>query len=245
MQDESGQQPPAECPEGFDYRQLRAYVRSAEEDGPLPPDVWAHIEQCVVCRPKWNFLQRTDPIVKKQFESRVLAFAEQVTIQEIVFRPELKPTGAPTEWFHQIEHAIGARAGAGATASLFEEPAMNRILDASSPLEPSFVVEIFDQVRSIPDESERLRRGRRVVRQFERRLKERKISQRQIVEVMSKWSSSPQKEVLHDEMTVEVAAIIPETAQPTDPPLLTMVAGKAMFDAPQFQRLRGMAAAAY
>src|SRR5947209_1209438 len=128
MEDESGKQPTAECPEGFDYRQLRAYVRSADEDSPLPPGVWAHIDQCVVCRPKWIFLRRTDPIVREQFKARVLAVADQVAIQEVVFRPMAEPEIIQPELTAPIQKAMVARAGVGGVDWLFEKPAMDRIL---------------------------------------------------------------------------------------------------------------------
>lgn len=238
MQDRSGTQ---ECPEGLDYRQLRAWARSSEEGGPVPPGVLAHIGACVVCRPKWEFLRRTDPVVRKQFEAHVLSLAEQVTIQEIVFRPAVVPdVVVQPEWTGQIAAVMATPPRLAAINSLLQQPDMARIRDAKARLEPEFVVDIFDQVRSIPDENERLSNGDWVRALFEDRLKERKISQQRIMEALSKLSFSPQMEVLGDEM-IEVAAIIPETAHATDPPLLTMVGGQAMFDAPHLRSLRATA----
>ncbi|HEY3840649.1 MAG TPA: hypothetical protein VGL72_28955, partial [Bryobacteraceae bacterium] len=91
MQNEGEINTPAECPEGLDYRQLRAYVRS-EEDGnsdSIPPWVRGHIDSCAICRPKWDFLRRSDPVVRKQFESRIGILMEQVNIQEVIFGPPL------------------------------------------------------------------------------------------------------------------------------------------------------------
>lgn len=242
MQDDSGNQPPAECPEGLDYRQLRAYLRSSEGEDqvPLPPGVEAHIYECVVCGPKWKFLLRTDPIVKRQFESRALRVAEQVTIQEIIFQPEGQTAQKSPAWTGQVQKAMAAAASAGVDP-WFERPVMDRIQDTKRPLEPKFVVDIFDRVRSIPDKGERSLKGRTMAALFDQRLRERRISQDQIQAVFYKWASSPHKELLTNEMTVEAAALIPETAEPTDPPLLTMVGEHAMFDAPQLQRLRRMA----
>jgi len=240
MQGTRGEELPEECPEGFEYRELRAYVRSDAEGVPVPPGVLAHVDDCRVCHPKWEFLRRSDPIVKKQFDSRVLSFAEQVTIQEIVFRPRVSAAAAGNVGVsRQVQAVIATPARLTAAASLLQEPGMDRILDTRVPLEPIWVVDIFDRVRSIPDETERQRKGETVAALFEDRLKEKKISRQRIFETLSKLTLSPQKQVVADEM-IEVVAIIPETAYASNPPLLTLEAGHAIFDAPHFQRLRGM-----
>jgi hypothetical protein len=241
MEIETGKHPPAECPEGFDYRQLRAYLRSSEgEDSvPLPPGVWSHIEQCHACLPKWRFLERTDPIVKRQFQSRVLRFLDRVSIQEVVFKPVEQPPVIEPQSTYKVMAAIAGSGQSVITTSYLREP-LTRILEDKAPLEPRFVVGVVDSVLSIPNEAERLRNGKTVAAVFNGRLKKKEVSQEQIVEVLSKLTVSNRMELLADELTATAAAIIPETCRATDPPLMTMVGGKAMFNAPELRRLRGM-----
>jgi hypothetical protein len=173
--------------------------------------------------------------------------ADLVRIQEVVFRPAKFFTagaGLQPEVASQVRASLAAPTLLSAVESIVQEPGMERILDATTRLEPRFVVDIFDRVRNIPDQTERQLKGRGVTFLFEQRLERRKISQQKIHDVLFKLSSSNKKvHVPADGMTADVAAIIPETASAADPPLLTMEGEQAVFDAPQFQRLRSMAAA--
>jgi hypothetical protein len=238
MQEQGANEITPVCPEGFDYRQLRSYVRSSEEDG-IPPDVVVHVGQCDACRPKWEFLERTDPIVRKQFESRVLGLAEQVVIQEIIFKPLVLAASSSS---------VGIK-GASQIAELlripdpwWQEPAIDRIRDTTTRLGPEFVVHILDRVRGIPDEKERQQQGQTVRALFGERL-ERKVSRQTLFEAYSRLWFGDGEEVLDDDIAVEAAAALPENVFATEMPLLTLVGDHARFNVPEFQRLRSLTAA--
>ncbi len=242
MQDDGANAPTDFCPEGFDYRLLRSFLRNfTEEQGPLPA-VMAHIWACSVCRPKWEFLERTDPTVRGQFEARVRSLAEQVVVQEIIFPRKAFGMPVGSDVIAQIQASLASPTPLRmAATSISQVPGMDRVLDVTAPLEPRLVVGILDRVRSIPDEKERQLKGGLITALFGSRLESRKVSEQTVREVLSKLSSSHRSEVLDDDTNVEVAATIPETTSAIDPPLVTLVGEQAFFNAPQFQRLRSMA----
>src|ERR1035437_11180012 len=185
------------CPEGFDFRQLRAYVRTLGEPGEdeVPPAVQAHVDECEVCRPKWQFLLRTDPLVRRQFESRVFSIAEQVVVQEIIFQPEPNYTIEETgDWSatagREIANQIGAcmsRFGPRPSWQLeWLNVVSNRILDTSRDLDPQFVADIIEGVRGIPEEEEREAILDQLTALCGRRLEVKKVSQQIIYSLRSK-----------------------------------------------------------
>jgi hypothetical protein len=57
-------------------RDLAAYLRlitgtDLEEAGELPPYVQAHLDSCSTCQENWNFLKRTDPILRGLRQKRL------------------------------------------------------------------------------------------------------------------------------------------------------------------------------
>jgi len=167
------------CPEGFDYRQLRLYLRNSEEG--IPPRVWHHIQTCDACQTKWQFLEKTDPIVKAEFESRVRSIAEQVVTHEIIFHRQVAPVPPVAEdvMAAKMEREIarslanilaGPNAERAALQAASKIPGLERIETQQERLDPRFVVGICDHVRSTPDGLERKLKAKKVRALFNKRL---------------------------------------------------------------------------
>jgi len=239
------------CPEGYDYRQLTFYLRSFEEG--IPDSVWQHIQTCDVCQPKWQLLESTDPIVKAEFESRVLSIADQVVVHEHIFHREgvpdavvPDPYGATEmEWLsaRALEKALAGRpAGRTALQLVAKIPGLERIRGQKERLEPEFVVGICDHVRSTPDDAERKLKATVVAKFFHERLERDVCNQTltidSVAEMLDRLTRGTGQEQLSVHAT-EVAAIFPETAFATNPPLLTLIGGKPVFNSAEFRRVVG------
>ncbi len=242
MQEHSANEITPVCPDGFDYRQLRLYVRSRDED--IPPAMLEHIEECPVCVVKWDFLQRTDPIVRAQYESRAHALAEQLHVLEKIFsrRPEpeqelehARPAVSQIEALLQASLRASPQIPAPAK-SISGDPKIDRILIA--PMEPREIVQFVNVARATPDGEERQLNAKAINALFSNRITCRqnqgKVKQEKLIAFLCEVRDA-HKQVEADETSLEMAASFRETVL-SPVPILTMVGNQAMFDAPEFRR---------
>ena len=60
------------CPEKtLSLREMRGHIRMKEEGTPVPEWLTAHLETCKPCQSNWESLEKTDPIVRREFEERI------------------------------------------------------------------------------------------------------------------------------------------------------------------------------
>jgi hypothetical protein len=235
----------AACPEGFHYRELRAFLRVPEKDS-IPPRIWEHIHTCASCSSKWSFLEFTDPIVKEQFEARIRDLAEDILIPEIIFPRRAKTPEVAVAATAARAAAVGVLVPALAIPDAWPAsiPCQDaeRILNVREPLPPAFVISLFQPKKSVPQEADRERR-KAAVALFTRRQDRRHPSHDWVFKTMEKLHSNKTVELSAEE--IEVAATLPQTAVADDPPLLACENGKFLFKGEQVPRLRAMIAADY
>jgi len=87
--------PRGQCPEGFDYRMLRGYLRAHHEER-LPEPILRHVMGCDTCSGKWRFLEKTDPVVQGQYMRQVTDLISQVEVLPIYVTAPAYTAGVAT-----------------------------------------------------------------------------------------------------------------------------------------------------
>lgn len=170
------------CSLGLEYSQIRAYLRLQGEGQEHAPLIWDHIRTCDSCWPKWEFLSRTDPIVRRQFEERIGSVIDEVQAQEIIIRPD---KAGVQEWLEEMVEAMKRSLGQVSRRPL---PGLGWLAKALEPFSftPAFatvsaggpdldsfsviatadklefrdIVRLCDSVRETPDDEDRFKRAR-------------------------------------------------------------------------------------
>jgi hypothetical protein len=71
------------CPEdALTPREMRGHQRMKEKGTPVPEWLTVHLETCKPCKSAWDFLEKTDPIIRRQHAARQPQYAPLV-IREV------------------------------------------------------------------------------------------------------------------------------------------------------------------
>lgn len=186
-----------QCPEAFlTPREITGYIRQLEEGSELPPAIEAHIDSCSACIKNWEFIERTDPVLRKLRGITRVPLVVQSVLAEEVFISEPVPSGAKLPQAESKRLVDGIKRGLAQRGShATKGPELEWASKIGSEnLTAEDILKMCETVQQIENEDQRYSSARRLAQLFELRLRkaimENKVTQDQLFSMNQEGSSA-------------------------------------------------------
>jgi hypothetical protein len=154
-------------------REMVGYLRAREEGVELPPGMEEHFRACRICGDNWEFILRTDPVIRQYREERVELVIRHVLAEEVILatpanRESDLPAGEREAKVQTVQEEL-------MQVGVPEKKHLKTILKCDE-LPSSTIISMCEKVRKIEDDRTRYEESKKLSSQFDLCVKRRQAN---------------------------------------------------------------------